>query len=55
MSADDNNNLRPDIDFDTIFHSKLVQSIREATANIEKISCYEWEDMLNQHFEEYSI
>jgi hypothetical protein len=31
-----------------IFQSKLVQSIREATANIEKIRLYEIEEMENQ-------
>jgi hypothetical protein len=33
---------------DEIFNSQLVQSIRETSANIEKISDYEWEDMENQ-------
>ena len=33
-----------------IFSSRLVQSIREATANIEKISNFEWEDMENQDY-----
>jgi hypothetical protein len=31
-----------------IFKSRLVQSIRETTANIEKISSFEWEDMDHQ-------
>ena len=34
--------------FNEIFNSRLVQSIREATANIEKISSFECEDMENQ-------
>jgi hypothetical protein len=33
---------------DEIFYSLLVQSIREPSANIEKIASYEWEDMENQ-------
>jgi hypothetical protein len=31
-----------------IFNSRLVQSIRETTANIEKISSFEWEEMDHQ-------
>jgi hypothetical protein len=31
-----------------IFYSPLVQSIREPSANIEKISDFEWEDIENQ-------
>ncbi|MGA9154830.1 MAG: hypothetical protein WBZ36_29955 [Candidatus Nitrosopolaris sp.] len=31
-----------------IFNSPLVQSIRETSANIEKISDFEWEDMENE-------
>lgn len=31
-----------------IFNSRLVQSIRETTANIEKISSFDWEDMNHQ-------
>lgn len=37
---------------DEIFSSGLVQSIRESTANIEKISSFEWEDMENQNPED---
>jgi hypothetical protein len=33
---------------DEVFSSRLVHSIREATANIEKISSFECEDMENQ-------
>jgi hypothetical protein len=35
-----------------IFRSRLVQSIREATANIEKITFFEWEDMETQDYED---
>jgi hypothetical protein len=37
-----------------IFDSLLVQSIRETSANIEKISDFEWEDMENQDSEDVS-
>ncbi|MGB6532363.1 MAG: hypothetical protein WBF33_30035 [Candidatus Nitrosopolaris sp.] len=44
MTDSDNSSDRDD----EIFNSPLVQSIREPSANIEKISDYEWEDMQNQ-------